>query len=282
MANNYSIVDPTAEEVGNPKAALEAAIATTTETKVENKAADVYKIPDKFVGKSLEEVLTSYQQLEVAYGKSRQELGQTRQNVDQLLAQKRIDDLRAYGGNTQQLTTSTQTKPDLTAADLLENPSQALDSYLEHRESSTTKDLRDRLARQEAQLLQQQFVSRHPDWQTETNDPDFVNWARQTPYRQGLAGRAAQEDLVAADALLSEYKAYKPLLNKATSQSTNLAAARKVGLERSAVVGDETKAVGKIIRRVDAQALRISNPDAYDSPAFQNELLKAIAEDRYK
>lgn len=285
MANNYSIVDPTAEEIGNPKAALDAATATptTVETKVEApKTDDVYKIPDKFVGKSLEEVLTSYVQLEQAYGRSRQELGQTRQSVDQLLAQKRIDDLRAYGGNTQQTTTSTEKKPDLTAADLLENPSQALDSYLEKRESSTTRDLRDRLARQEAQLLQQQFVSRHPDWQTETNDPEFVNWARQTPYRQGLASRAAQEDLVAADALLSEYKSYKPLLTKATAKSTNLEAARKVGLERSAVVGDETKPTGKIIRRVDAQALRISNPDAYDSPAFQNELLKAIAEDRYK
>lgn len=284
---NYSIVDPTAEEIGNPKAALEAAISTTqdTKTQIAEKPAtteDRYKIPDKFVGKSLEEVLTSYQQLETAFGRAKQELGQERQtrlSLDQMLQQKREGDLRAHGGTVQQ---TSEKKPDLTAADLLENPSQALDSYLEQRESSTTKDLRERLARQEAQLLQQQFVSRHPDWQTETNDPDFVNWARQTPYRQNLTARAAQEDLVAADALLSEYKAYKPLLNKATAKSTNLEAARKVGLERSAVAGEETKPAGKIIRRVDAQALRISDPDRYDSPAFQNELLKAIAEDRYK
>lgn len=281
---NYSIVDPTAEETGNPKAALDAATPTTTATTTPATPdkEEAYKIPDKFVGKSLEEVLTSYLQLEQAYGKSRQELGQTRQSVDQLLSQKRESDLRAYGGNVQRTESSETKKPDLTAADLLENPSQALDSYLEHRESATTKDLRERLARQEAQLLQTQFVSRHPDWQTETNDPDFVNWARQTPYRQGLAAQAAQENLVAADALLSEYKAYKPLLNKATTKSTNLEAARKVGLERSAVVGDETKVPGKVIRRIDAQALRISDPDRYDSPAFQNELLKAIAEDRYK
>jgi hypothetical protein len=285
---NYSIVDPSAEETGNPKAALEAASPTTeTKSDVAAKAAsteDRYKIPDKFVGKSLEEVLTSYQQLETAFGRAKQELGQERQtrlSLDQMLQQKRESDLRAYGGSTQQQT-SDKAKPELSAADLLENPSQALDSYLEQRESVTTKQLRDEQASLRAQLLQQQFVSRHPDWQTETNDPDFVSWARQTPYRQGLAGRAAQEDLVAADALLSEYKAYKPLLNQATAKSTNLEAARKVGLERSAVAGDETRPVGKVIRRIDSQALMTSDPERYYSDAYQKELMTAISDGRYK
>lgn len=274
-----SIIDPTTEEIGNPARALEAA-SGTTETKVTDTKEQVYKIPDKFVGKSLEEVLTSYMQLESAYGKAKSELGQTRQSVDQLLLQKRENDLRANGA---QIVRTEEVKPrEISAADLLQDPTKALDSYLENRESATTKELRERVARQEAQLAQQQFVGRHPDWQTETNDPDFVNWARQTPYRQGLAARAASEDLAAADALLSEYKAYKPLLSRSASQSTNLEAARKVGLERTAASGDDTKPAGKVIRRADAQALRISDPDKYDSPAFQNELLKAIAEDRYK
>lgn len=276
------IIDPTTEEIGNPNRALETVTAlindaNTTTTQV-TKKEDVYKIPDKFVGKSLEEVLTAYQNLETAFGRAKSELGQSKQSVDQLLQQKRENDLRANGA---QVVTPTKAK-ELTAADLLENPTEALNSYLEQRESATTRELRNQLVQQGAQLAQQQFVSRHPDWQQETNDPDFVNWARQTPYRQGLAARAAQEDLTAADALLSEYKAYKPLLSKASSQSTNLEAARKVGLERSATSGDETKPTGKILRRADAMALRISDPEKYESPAFQNELLKAIAENRYK
>jgi hypothetical protein len=273
-----SIIDPTPEEVGNPARALEVLPGTTTEAKPEAKTEARYIIPEKFVGKSLEEVLTSYQQLETAYGRATAELGQSRGSVDQLLQQKRENDLRANGATTVQGVRQT---PKLTAADLLENPQQALDGYLEQRESSTTKELRDRLARQEVQLAQNTFVGRHPDWQKETNDPDFVNWARQTPYRQNLAARASQEDLAAADALLSEYKAYKPLLARQTSQSTNLEAARKVGLESTSVVGDEAKKTGKIIRRADNMALRVSDPEKYESQAYQNELLKAIAEKRY-
>ncbi len=277
-----SIIDPSLEEVGNPTRALETAAELITAQKAQTQTTttttDSFQIPDKFKGKSQEEIIKAYLNLETLHGRTANELGQTRQSVDQLLQQKRENDLRANGA--QQVTR--ESPKELTAADLLDNPTTALNSYLDQRELATTRELKERLARQEAQMAQQQFVGRHPDWQTETNDPDFVNWARQTPYRQGLAARAAQEDLAAADALLSEYKAYKPLLTRSTAQTTNLDAARKVGLERSATSGEETKPTGKIIYRRDAMALRISDPDKYDSPAFQNELLKAIAEDRYK
>lgn len=278
-----SIIDPSVEAVGNPQRALDTAAELITANKAQETSTSTttqtVQIPEKFRGKTLEEVIAAYQNLETLHGRTANELGQTRQSVDQLLQQKRENDLRANGA---QVTTQAVTPKELTAADLLENPTSALNSYLEQRESATTKELKERLARQEAQLAQQQFVGRHPDWQQETNDPEFANWARQTPYRQSLAARAAQEDLAAADALLSEYKAYKPLLSKSTVQSTNLETARKVGLERTAASGEDTKPTGKVIYRRDAMALRISDPDKYDSPAFQNELLKAIAEDRYK
>jgi hypothetical protein len=284
MAN--TIIDPTEEIAGNPNAALTTAAELITESKQQTQGTQTttttqstFEIPAKFKGKSQEEIIKAYMNLEAHSGRLANDLGQTRQSVDQLLQQKREQDLRSSGAqNVQRLPEA----KELTAADLLQNPTEALNSYLEARESAATKELKERLARQEAQMAQQQFVGRHPDWQQETNDPEFVNWARQTPYRQNLAARAAAEDLAAADALLSEYKAYKPLLTKATSQSTNLEAARKVGLESTSVAGDETKPAGKVIYRRDAQALRISDPDKYDSPAFQNELLKAIAEGRYK
>lgn len=275
-----SIIDPTVEEQGNPTRALEDATAainaaktTTTETGS--------TVPDKFKGKSLEDVIAAYQNLEALHGRTASELGQARQHqltVDQLLQQKRENDLRANGGTVRQA----PKEPELTAADLLENPKQALNNYLEHRESETTKELRQRLAFQESRLAQQDFLGKHPDWQALTNDPKFVEWTQKTSFRSNLAVQAARENLAAADALLTEYKQYTPLLQGSTVQDKNLAAARKVGLERSATVGDETRPPGKVIRRIDAQALRISDPEKYDSPAFQNELLRAIAEDRYK
>ena len=277
-----SIIDPTIEEIGNPERALadaaEASAAGGNRAAAGDTGAGKNPIPEKFKGKSVEDIISAYQNLEALHGRVANELGQTRMSVDQLLHQKRENDLRASGAQSVQAI-----KPkELTASDLLENPQQALDSFLQQRESTVTQELRDRLARQEATLAQQGFTARHPDWQQETNDPDFVNWARQTPYRQTLAARAAQEDLSAADALLTEYKSYKPLLTRATAQSQNLAAARKVGLERSTTAGEENRPTGKIIRRADAMALRIRDPEKYESHAFQQELLRAIAEDRYK
>lgn len=276
-----SIIDPSIEEIGNPQAALEQATAAINAEKSGSKATGntATTIPDKFKGKSLEEIVAAYQNLEALHGRTASELGQTRQSVDQLLLQKRENDLRANGGTARQ---AQESEPELTAADLLENPKQALNNYLEHRESATTKDLRQRLAQQEQMMAQQSFVGKHPDWQEQTNDPEFIEWAKQTEFRRGLAVRAAREDLPAADALLSEYKAYKPLLSRTNAEGTTLDAARRVGLERSATSGEETRSTGKIMRRIDAQALRISDPDKYDSPAFQNELLKAISEGRYK
>lgn len=271
-----SIIDPTVEEVGNPAKALEqvqaasTAVTTTTETQATT------QIPERFKGKSAEEIYQSYANLERLQGRTAHDLNQARQMTDQLLQLKRENDLRANGATQQQA----QAKA-ISASDLLENPNQALDKYFETKESGVVTELRQRLAAQEAAMEQTTFVSRHPDWQERTNDPTFVEWARQTPWRANLAAEAARNNLKAADALLSEYKAYEPLLQK-SNQSTNLDAARKVGLERASTTGDETRTVGPVISRAHMMALRISDPDKYESPAVQNALLKAISEGRYK
>jgi hypothetical protein len=273
-----SIIDPTIEELGNPTRALESvsAVSTTAQTTQQTQAA---QIPDRLKGKSTEELYQIYANLERHAGRLANDLGQQRQMTDQLLQLKRENDLRANGATQVQQQAA---KAPVSASDLLENPQEALDRYFESKESGTINELKNRLAMQEAQMAQTNFVSRHPDWQEHTNDPTFVEWARQTPWRSNLAAAAARNDLSAADALLTEYKAYQPLLQK-TTQSTNLDAARRVGFERTASAGDATSAAtGPIIRRADSMALRISDPDKYESPAYQNALLSAIRDGRYK
>lgn len=273
-----SIIDPTIEEVGNPAKAIEASQASTTASTTSQSSQALAQIPERFKGKSTEEVYQAYANLEKHAGRLANDLGQQRQMTDQLLQLKRENDLRANGA-----TTTRQDIPSaVSASDLLENPKEALDRYFESKESGVVNELKQRLANQEALMEQNNFVSRHPDWQERTNDPTFVEWARQTPWRSNLAAAAARNDLKAADALLSEYKTYEPLL-KQTTQGTNLDAARKVGLERSSSSGDaQSASTGPIIRRADSMALRISDPDRYESPAYQNALLLAIKEGRYR
>lgn len=273
-----SIIDSSIEQAGNPADALKAASESTTAT--QSTTTQQTQIPDRFKGKSTEEVYQAYANLEKHAGRLANDLGQQRQMTDQLLQQKRENDLRANGA-TQVQRQQTQAAA-VTASDLLENPTQALDRYFETKESAVVQGLQARLAQQESLMAQNSFVSRHPDWQEHTNDPAFVEWARQTPWRANLAASAARNDLQAADALLTEYKAYQPLL-KQTAQGANLDAARKVGFERTASSGDATSTTqGPIIRRRDNMALRISDPDKYESPAYQNALLAAIRDGRYK
>lgn len=272
-----SIIDPTVEEVGNPARALEAVTASTTATQT-TQADKGSVIPDRFKGKSAEEVYQAYANLERHAGRLAHDLGQQRQMSDQLLQLKRENDLRSNGATTVQQAQASS----VTASDLLENPKEALDRYFEQKDSGTVNELKARLAQQEALMAQNSFVSRHPDWQEHTNDPVFVEWARQTPWRANLAASAARNNLQDADALLTEYKAYQPLL-KASNQSTNLDAARKVGFERASTSGDATsQATGPIVRRADMMALRISDPDKYESAPVQNALLAAIRDGRYK
>jgi hypothetical protein len=273
-----SIIDPTIEETGNPAEALKAVQEAAAERGTGATSQETKTITDpRFANKTAADMVEIYKNLEREYGRKANESGQLRQMQDQLLALKRENDLRANGATQQ-----AAQQPEVSASDLLENPKQALDRYFEQKESASTRELRQRLAFQEQQMAQTSFVSKHPDWQTHTNDPDFVEWTKQTPWRTNLAQQAAQENLGAADALLTEYKQYKPLLNKQTTKTSVLDSARSVGLERASTSGDETRTVGKVIRRADMMALRISDPDKYESPAVQNELLRAIAENRYK
>lgn len=273
-----SIIDPTIEVAGNPADALKAAEQSTTPSTTQQASqATGVQIPDRFKGKTNEEMYQIYANLERHAGKLANDLGQSNNRLDQLLSMKRENDLRANGAQT---VTPAQTA--VTASDLLENPTQALDRYFETKESTVVNELKQRIAAQEAAMAQTSFVSRHPDWQTHTNDPAFVDWARQTPWRSNLAAAAAKNDLAAADALLTEFKAYQPLLKRST-EGTALEAARRVGLERSASSGDTAaQATGPIIRRRDNMALRISDPDKYESPAYQTALLSAIKDGRYK
>jgi hypothetical protein len=276
-----SIIDPGTEEVGNPNRVIEeltAASAASASGNDNPAAKPKVDLPERFKGKSAEEIYQAYQNLEREHGRLANEVGTTRLLADQLLELKRSNDLRANGGNP----TPMVNKPAVRAADLLENPTEVLDRYFEGKESAQAKDLRERLERQEAVMLQKEFVSKHGDWQDQVADPAFTEWAKATPLRAKLAAEAAQGNLRSADSLLDEFKTYKPLISK-TKQTDPLDQARKVGLERASGANDAASApAGKVFKRADLMALRVNDPDRYENPAFQAEILKAYAEGRVR
>ncbi len=213
-----------------------------------------------------------YISLQSSFGRMANDLGTQRKLTDRLLDVKRADDL-------------TQNTPEPVALEvdsLLEDPTQALNAYLEPRLSQSNQATEQRLAGIEANLAQQAFVAVHPDHAEIGADPAFSPWIEGSPIRQRAAKEALGGDYSVAAELLTEFKNRAADANTApaTPVSDDVAGARAVGLESSSNAGSTSS--GKVYSRSDLIRLRVEKPSVYESPQFQAEIMQAYAEGRVK
>lgn len=271
-------------DIGDPNRAVEELKAAVTESgqsrqttrtpTQDTRSLQQPNIDPRFTGKSIEEVVASYKNLESHSGRLANQLGETKQALNQIILEKRGNDIRQNGGTVE----SVKIQP----TDLMVNPTEAIDRLLESRLSTRETSLQKRLNELEAKLSQTNFVTRHTNAQEETLDPAFQAWAQQTPLRQNLLAQAAGNNFDAADALLTEWKMSKP--NAQVTQADNRAQdlARRVSLE-SSNAGSESgngRKTGRTFKRNDLIALRQRNPDLYESEAYQKEIVAAYRDGR--
>jgi hypothetical protein len=233
---------------------------------------------DKFAGKSPEQLIEMYNNLESHAGRLASQLGQLRLSADELILQKRATDLRNNGGSADQA---------ITPVELLERPQEALDKFVTNKVSQPIGQLQQRLAQLEAALSGQQLVQTHGNtWQATAASPEFQEWARRTPLRMGMAEAAARGDFNAASSLLTEYKDVvgQKQQNVDTQQQTAQRLAGRAALESAGTTRSDTAGAtpGPIYKRADIIALRANNPDEYENPAFQAKLLRAYQEGRVR
>jgi len=233
----------------------------------------------RFAGKSTEEIVSMYRNLESHSGRLANQLGEARNSVNALILGKRENDLRVGSG--------TQREPaKLNPADLMVDPTNALDNYFRERTNPEVSALKDRLAQLEQQLTQTVFTVNHPKATDITQDPQFAAWVRQTPLRMQLADAAANGNLVQADLLLKEWQHTQTAGTNSTTNTNNRAQelARSVSLESGssgseAGDGKGSKSTRTFSRR-DLIALRQRDPEKYESQALQNEIVRAYVEGR--
>lgn len=253
----------------------------------QNKAERPSWCPEKFWNAEKGEVdsvklAESYSNLESSYGRMANDLGHQRKLTDRLLDLKRETDLQQQ---------QPPKPPALKGDELLENPSEALDRYLAAREAQRESPAVSRVQQLEAQMAAQALISKHPDYQTVASEPEFLAWVQASPYRARLGAQVAQQqDWVAADELLTEYKDRKRSQAPAPQQTQQkpqaneqelLDQARKAGLEGSGGGSGSGKS-GKVYRRADLLELKLRKPEVYYDEQFQAEILKAYAEGRVK
>jgi hypothetical protein len=225
-------------------------------------------IPEKYKGKSIEEVVRMHQEAEKLLGKQAQEVGEVRKLADELLKQ--------------QLSSNKQAQPPKEnipqEIDFFEDPNKAVQKAV-----STHPDVI--AARQAAMQFKQMqtkqlLQSKHPDFTDVIQDGEFIEWVKASPIRLNMFSMAnAQYDFNAADELLSTFKQIRTTKAKDTAEVGQQV--RKQNLKAAAVdvsgTGESSK---KVYRRADLIRLRMTDPDRYN--ALQDEIMKAYSEGRVK
>lgn len=247
-------------------------------------------LPDKLKGKSLEDIAAMYKNLESAYGRMANDLGQQRKLTDRLLELKRSEDLEQNGGTKQ----PAPEKVEFTGSQLLDDPMQVLDKYLEAKLGRYQSDSISKVEQLEKSLAERDFIAKHGDISQLGQDPKFAEYVNASPYRVQRAQQAAAGDWVAADELLTDYKALfggqqkdarteeshdaKP--EKTSEANSALKEAQKAQLESAG--NGQSASNKKHYSRAALMQLRLTNPDKYYDPAFQDEILQAYQEKRVK
>jgi hypothetical protein len=246
--------------------------STTQDTRTLTRSND---LEPRFAGKSTEEIVSMYKNLESHAGRLASQVGDYRQALNQTILNKRDNDIR------------TNSEPvKIQPTDLMVNPTEAIDRLLTQRlqDNPQVSALQKRLNELEAKLGQSNFVNRHPDAQQDTIDPAFQAWVQQTPLRQQLSQNAANGNFDAADALLTEWNASKAKapITQATSRAQELA--RKVSLESSNVGSESGNSASssstRTLKRADLIRLRQTNPELYESDSYQKVILQAYKDGR--
>lgn len=172
------------------------------QTKVDNLEKELenkVQIPDKFKGKSMEDVVSSYVNLEKELGRTKNELSQVRSTVDQLVPLER------------EITKpKEQARKPLETDDLLHNPDETITRAIE--ENPSVQDTKARTEALERSLLMGDFTNRHPTYQQDLANPDFVEWIKASALRMRLAAAADRYDFQSAEELWSlwgEYSSFK-------------------------------------------------------------------------
>lgn len=227
---------------------------------------DAPKIPDKYRGKSLEDIVTMHQEAEKLIGRQAQEVGEVRRLADELIKQ--------------QLSTKQTTQPPVVEneIDFFEDPKLAVQKAVaNHPDVLAAKQASAQLRQIQTQAM---LNKKHPDFANIVNDGEFIEWVKASPMRLNIYAMAdANYDFNAADELLTTFKQIRTSKTQQTTDAGN--AVRKQNLTAAAVdVGGTGESAKKTYRRADLIRLRMTDPARYE--AMEPDIMAAYAEGRVR
>lgn len=225
------------------------------------------KVPPKYQGKTLEEVVQMHQEAEKLIGRQAQEVGEVRKLADRLIE-----------NNLSKQTQLPQTIKQTEEVDFFEDPQKAIQRAVEnHPDVQAAKQT---AAQFKAMQTQQQLAAKHPDFADVVRDGEFQEWVKASPIRLNMFALAdSAYDFNSADELLSTFKQIKGMKAQQT-QDAGKQVLNKNLRAASVDVGGTGESSQKVYRREDIRKLMMSDPDRYE--ALQPEIMAAYASGRVR
>ncbi len=240
-------------------------------------AAEAKALPEKYRGKSVEEIAEMHSNSEKRLGQIQNEVGQLRGLVSDL-------------AQVQREPAPVSPEPvsvDVSGDELVQNPADSIRKIVQPlieaaKPQAPVQPTVDPLYTMEQNALTSDFG----DPTTIANSEEFKTFVDRTPGRQADFQRACNpelgvEQVRAARRLLEDFQDFSTVATPTPTQQTRTAVdqAKAVATESAGPAGRIT--TGEVLHEADVIALINSNPDKYRSPSFQAELHAAIREGRY-
>lgn len=234
----------------------------------ETQEEPTFAMPSKFAGKSAEEIVQSYVELEKELGRKGNEIGELRKLTDSFIQ-------RELG------TKSTDPKTEeLESSFDFDNPEYSVDRRVE--ENPKLKSLEQRLLEAERKTAIKEFETKHPDYREVTSSPEFQEWVGKSKYRTSMYVQANNNfDLEAGDDLLTMWKdTHKSAVSDEEKAASAQRRAQALGKAATAKTTSGETGGKKILRRADLLKLQIEDPVRYKQLA--PEIRLAYAEGRVR
>jgi hypothetical protein len=267
-------VSASASEAGVVEEAVQTPITDEVQVQETEEAVEAAPeaIPDKFAGKSAEEIINSYQNLEKELGRKSQEVGELRKLSDSFL--------QAEVSRQQQPNPPTETSETLedTGPDFFDDPNAAVNQAIENHPKFQEFQ---KFQQEQAQSASKaQLEQSHPDFTDVVQDAKFQEWVKGSPIRVQLFQAADAYNFDAANELLSTWKD-RAMIDKTQEVTQQAEAERKAALKAGTAesrTSTGSTGGGKTFNRADLIRLKMEDPAKYDS--MQKEIFAAYADGR--
>lgn len=236
-----------------------------------SEATESSEIPSKFAGKSTEEIIDSYTNLEKELGRKAQEVGELRKLSDSFL-QAEV----ARTKQNPQDNTPLETKDN--DVDFFDDPNKAVNDMIENHPKF--QEFQQFQAQQAQAGAEARLKQTHPDFTDVIKDTAFQEWVQDSPIRMQMFQAADAYNFDAANELLTNWKD-RSMISKTQEVKEKAEVERKealkAGTTESRTSSGSSKG-GKTYRRADLIRLKMENPSRYES--LQDEIYNAYAEGR--